>query len=1059
MAEFQENQIDAGSKPHSFRGLTLNHFSFFCGIVLLVFVTVTGVRERWAEHDSYLNEIDSNSSNARANAASKLGRFRDPRDIATLQLALTDRSSNVRKSAAKGLHAIKKELGPYHEFLWHIAVLDDELTFKNGKVELTREVEFQVSSSYEDVTELTLFVPEGTERIKSVVDDNGKALPKSLFQKYPLKSLQVSGIRKASTGSVRKITIKAELDDIFAQSPNDNMVRLGYVPGYQMVPVWSHRLKIWLPEAVESIQPHKLLQPYIRNGKVQALTWSGHYRDSREARALRFEIDLPKPSYMKEAPPRQAIDKAVELATAAKVAVLILLLGVAYLGWIYAHYRRSFHLNAIAVASLFGVVVFFQPLLMEDSFSYYSYARSAVLDGDFNFSNEYLLLNSNNYYCYKTQELPSPSGPAVLWAPLIWLGHLAARSLQSVGVPVELHGYSIPYLFTVGIGGYFMTLVSLIVSYRLALRYSTPNAALGATLLVCFGSNLVLVAFAWTGSSFQPSLFLFSLFLYYWHETACRRHWTGWILLGLFGGLLVQVRYQNGLLLILPLAESLYLLWQKVRPWQTRGVFGIVICGVLFLLAAGLGFAPQIAIFMGMQNETLPDSFRLKDHGKFEVGRIPQAVTGMFWYGHSKGVANGYFNSSPVLLAAAVGLFMLLFKSNRRVALICLALLLQILITASYETWYGKLLYVPSFYLTTCTPIFVLGLARFLSWMGGRWYGIALGGAAMLFAVIWNLYNCYLQLVYKQVSPYPDKLPFLDGLHSLFFLPQEKFTNGYAQITGQFGYILRGLSHSLLAENGIEFVISTMQILILIPLIFLAVLMTQSWSENASKARSCIYHALVWMFLGWAAVDFTYQSAKATDMKYSYFRRRLVSNPESPNVLWGKTAMATTRKPIIQNFDTETFGVHKTDLFLIGFLKGATHLEQGSVFGKIKIKDSEGNIYEQDLIVGKHAADIACLSPFHLSSARHGYDNLKVVHDWLLRDETGQYFWGHACACHFYFPERIRPLRITITLLIEDAEYVLTGIRALMPSKEWPANFRSQAITIKKSDINYRERL
>jgi hypothetical protein len=460
-----------------------------------------------------------------------------------------------------------------------------------------------------------------------------------------------------------------------------------------------------------------------------------------------------------------------------------------------------------------------------------------------------------------------------------------------------------------------------------------------------------------------------------------------------------------------------------------------------------------------MQNETFVDTYRTSDRGRFELDRIPRAVTGMFWYGHSKGVANGYFNSSPVLLAAVAGLFMLLFKSNRRVMLMCFALLLQILITASYETWYGKLLYIPSFYLMTCAPIFVLGLARLLSWIGTRWYGVALGGAALLSAAIWNLYNCYLQLAYKQVGPYPDKLPLLDGLHSLYFLPQEKFADGYVRISGEFGYILRGLAHSLVADNGIEFVVSSMQILILVPLVFLVALMTQSWSENASRARPCIYQALFCMFLGWAAVDFAYQAAKATDMDYSYFRRRLVSNPESPNVLWGKAARATKREPIFQRFSEGSFGSLKTDILLIGFLKGATDIEQGSVFGKMKIKDNEGNIYEHDLVVGKHAADLACLSPFHRPKTRHGYENVKVLHDWLLRDANGEYFWGHVSACHLYFPDRIRPLHITITLLIDDAEYVLTGIRALRPNNEWAAEFRSHAITIRKSDVKYRERL
>jgi cell shape-determining protein MreD len=70
--------------------------------------------------------------------------------------------------------------------------------------------------------------------------------------------------------------------------------------------------------------------------------------------------------------------------------------------------------------------------------------------------------------------------------------------------------------------------------------------------------------------SHAHSAFAVTLFLWYWDRTRPERTYAQWALLGLCAGLMFDVYYPNGILMVVPLAESLAGYIRSLRkPGQT----------------------------------------------------------------------------------------------------------------------------------------------------------------------------------------------------------------------------------------------------------------------------------------------------------------------------------------------------------------------------------------------------------------------------------------------------------------------------------------------------------
>jgi len=237
--------------------------------------------------------------------------------------------------------------------------------------------------------------------------------------------------------------------------------------------------------------------------------------------------------------------------------------------------------------------------------------------------------------------------------------------------------------------------------------------------------------------SHAQSAFAVSLFIWYWDRTKLRRTTGQWALLGAVAGLMGNIYYPNGILLIFPTVEII----QMARAVGPASVFGT-------RLAAVKTLAPRCALFAAVFMVSLLPTFVTRQiiYGNpFETGypglrswnwTSPVLLQVLFSTDH------GMFAWTPILILATAGLLFL----ARRDALLgggsLLTFAAYYYFIASYPDWDGISSFGNRFFVSL-TPIFIVGLAALYSALS-RWIGnapraaIAAMAATVLFTA-WNI--------------------------------------------------------------------------------------------------------------------------------------------------------------------------------------------------------------------------------------------------------------------------------------------------------------------------------
>src|SRR5208282_1343233 len=118
-------------------------------------------------------------------------------------------------------------------------------------------------------------------------------------------------------------------------------------------------------------------------------------------------------------------------------------------------------------------------------------------------------------------------------------------------------GFSKPYRVAMALGTALYGFLALVISFVLARRYVAERWAFLATLGIWFGSALPVYMYFNPSWSHAHSAFMVALFVWYWTTTRPARTASQWAILGAIGGLMLDVYYVSGVLLLLPLLESL----------------------------------------------------------------------------------------------------------------------------------------------------------------------------------------------------------------------------------------------------------------------------------------------------------------------------------------------------------------------------------------------------------------------------------------------------------------------------------------------------------------------
>ncbi len=431
-----------------------------------------------------------------------------------------------------------------------------------------------------------------------------------------------------------------------------------------------------------------------------------------------------------------------------------------------AHPVRTLQKFDTGLLVLLGLFLLLLPLstpriYATDEVQYFAYLRSFYFDRDLDFDNEYhyfaevgrangdlavynALLRDNpvdpplNPYTGKLRNV-APIGAALMWAPGFVLADLGVRIANMRGASIAADGYSAPYIWAVCFMSALYALMGLLLTYRLARRYTGVFAATLATLTVWLATPLVFYTYIAMPWSHATAFFLFALFLtlwlYGWDRPLVTRYaqrpWWQWALLGLVGGLMAMAREQLGLLLLLPAVEGVVAYLWLVRNHRWADVRQLLLGHLLFLVCLILMIMPQLVTYQILNGRPLP-STTVTDKLGSSAWVSPRFFDTLLHPRH------GAFLWSPVLLLSLPGLFWLGRCDWLLAALLGIGFLAQTYINGTFgSTWHLS----GSFgfrRLIECTPIFVLGLAVVLDRMRVRTGQWPLVGLALLL-IGWNV--------------------------------------------------------------------------------------------------------------------------------------------------------------------------------------------------------------------------------------------------------------------------------------------------------------------------------
>ncbi|HUY74136.1 MAG TPA: hypothetical protein VMW11_06470 [Candidatus Dormibacteraeota bacterium] len=329
----------------------------------------------------------------------------------------------------------------------------------------------------------------------------------------------------------------------------------------------------------------------------------------------------------------------------------------------------------------------FRPTVEGDGIGYFVYLHALLVGHTLDLSGEYRAALAAHIPLYRplltvhsVTGLAAdffPIGPAILSSP----AYLVALATRPSGQP----SFGAPFTTAFAATSLALGLVAPVLSWglvRSAAITRTGWSPVLATVAAVVATPYLFYLLYEPGYSHTFSAALCSAFFLTWWLTRDHRSLLGWFLIGLLGGLMATVRFQDGLFVAVLLLD--------LRTGRIRALAALP--GIL------LGFAPQMAIDLAQFGSILPSR------------PLGQALAP--WPGHYLEVLlsshNGLFSWSPATLLAAVGLFFVPRPALRAAGLYAFAV--QIAINGSAPDWWGGASFGMRRFLDLL-PFFVLGLA------------------------------------------------------------------------------------------------------------------------------------------------------------------------------------------------------------------------------------------------------------------------------------------------------------------------------------------------------------
>ncbi len=318
-----------------------------------------------------------------------------------------------------------------------------------------------------------------------------------------------------------------------------------------------------------------------------------------------------------------------------------------------------------------------------DGVGYYSYLRSAVMDGDLKFENEFERLESWKYGLplptEKTSKgyVPNPYsiGPAVLWFPFFLLALLISQLINLLGGNILVDGYSPIFVIFTSAGTKIFGLLGIIFLWKSLRLFYKGKTPLISTVFITLATPITYYLCFEPFMSHLHSFFLISVMLFFWLRNLEVESYKKWFILGVLNGLIALTRWQDATFSLLPPLFSvlnslsfrnILSFFKKYTPYF-----------IVYILAFFIVFLPQMIVF-----KIIYGFWFGIPQGRDFVGLIPKYLLQVLF-----SPLHGLFQWHPIILFSLVGLLWSTLKKNKLTAVLLAGFLFQWLFNSTLPQW------------------------------------------------------------------------------------------------------------------------------------------------------------------------------------------------------------------------------------------------------------------------------------------------------------------------------------------------------------------------------------
>ena len=347
-----------------------------------------------------------------------------------------------------------------------------------------------------------------------------------------------------------------------------------------------------------------------------------------------------------------------------------------------------------------------------DTFGYYLYLPQFFIEGDIALSDPSAAQYAIDHYelshvFYQAHDAENgnlviqySSGMALVFLPFFLIGHCFAWMLD-----YPMDGYSAPYHLALLIGGYFYTIVGLILLRKILRHFFNPLVS-GLTLVVLLlGTNYLNIQ---TQSIGMPHIYLFAFYsalIYFtikWHQEQKLKYA---IFIGIVLGWMVLIRPTEIFAVFIPIFWGIYdkvsfkekfqLLWKNYRM--------LILCA----LAAGLMISIQLVYWKHTTGFWVYNSYRNPGEG-LNLDH-PHLLKFLFSY------RKGWLLYTPLMFLPFIALFLKTGSRNKWMWPLILFSIFTIYVSSCWSAWW----YAASFSQRTMMqsyPLFALGIGALIQY-------------------------------------------------------------------------------------------------------------------------------------------------------------------------------------------------------------------------------------------------------------------------------------------------------------------------------------------------------